>query len=208
MNPRTDRRARTGSARRITGISGIAVLWVTWLSADVHADSADDHWQISVPAYLTASASLQKKGEATVAYDSLIASVEVELTSQARPYSAGLFLDYVMSPDSRYDETVSVGGWLEYQFYKWDTTTYFAYDMAPGAPGAWLYGGRIRYKCTQRHKLGIEAFGSFEESASPKLMIAYYGTISRTVSVKFVAGLDTDADQQRVVRTEIVWQIK
>jgi hypothetical protein len=184
------------------------LLWVTGLSADVHADSADDRWQVSVPLYVAASAFYQKKGEAIVAYNSLTASVEVELTSQARPYSAGLFLDYVMSPDSRYDETVSVGGWLEYRFYKWDTTTYFAYDMAPGAPGERLYAGRIRYKLAQRHKLGIEAFASFEDSASPQLMLAYYGTISRTISVKFVAGLDTDADEQRVVRTELVWQIK
>ncbi len=208
MNARTNCRARTRRARRITGTWGIALLWVTWLCADVHADSADERWQVSVPLYVAASASYQKKGEATVAYDSLIASVEVELTSQARPYSAGLFLDYVISPDSRYDETVSVGGWLEYRFYKWDTTTYLAYDMAPGAPGEWLYAGQIRYKFTQRHKLGIEAFGSFEESASPKLMIAYYGTISRTISVKFVADMNPDADQQRVVRTELVWQIK
>ncbi len=208
MNARTDCKASTRRACRVTIILGFALLWVTGLSADVCADSSvDDRWQFSVPLYLTVSAFYQKKGEATVAHESVAATVEVQLASQARPYSAGLFFDYQISPDPRYDGTVIVGGLFKYRFYNWDTTTYLVYDKAPRAPSEWLYAGRIRYRLSETHKLGIEAFGSFEDSASPRLMIGYYGTISRTVSVKFVAGLNTNAGQERVARTELVWQV-
>lgn len=207
MNARTDCRASTRRAGRVIGIWGFGLLWVTGLSADVHADSVDDGWQVSVPLYLTASAFYQKKGESTVAYESVAASVEVQLASHARPYSAGLFFDYQFSPDPRFDGTVTVGGLFKYRFYNWDTTTYLVYDKAPRAPSEWLYAGRIRYRLSEWHKLGVEANGSFEDSASPKLMIGYYGTISRTVSVKFIAGLNTNAGQERVARAELAWRV-
>ena len=207
MTARTDCRASTRRARRVTGLWGVALLWVTGLSADVHADPVDDRWQVSVPLYLTVSAFYQKKGEATVAYESVAASVEVQLASQARPWSAGLFFDYQISPDPRFDGTVTAGELFKYRFYHWDTTTYLVFDKAPRAPSEWLYAGQIRYRLAERHKLGIEAIGSLEDTASPKLMIGYYGTISRTVSVKFVAGLNNNAGQERVARAELVWQV-
>ncbi len=38
-------------------------------------------------------------------------------------------------------------------------------------------------------------------------MVGYYGTISRTVSFKFVVGAKINAGQEQVVRTELVWRI-
>ena len=41
--------------------------------------------------------------------ESVAASVEVQLASQSRPYSAGLFFDYQISPDPRFDGMVTAG---------------------------------------------------------------------------------------------------
>ncbi len=37
-------------------------------------------------------------------------------------------------------------------------------------------------------------------------MLGYYGTISRSLSVKFVVGAKFKSGQKRSARTELVWQ--
>jgi hypothetical protein len=68
-------------------------------------------------------------------------------------------------------------------------------------------GERVRYRVADRHKLGIEAIGTFQDPGETTLMLGYYGTISRAVSVKFVAGAKINAGQERTAHTELVWRI-
>jgi len=68
------------------------------------------------------------------------------------------------------------------------------------------FSGLFRYRA-DRNRLGIEAFEPFEDPAESTLMVGYYGTISRTVSFKFVVGTKINAGQEQVVRTELVWRI-
>ena len=85
---------------------------------------------------------------------------------------------------------------------------FFNHRIAPGSRyhGALNLGGLFRYRA-DRHRLGIEVTGLFEDPDESTLMLGYYGTISRTVSFRFVVDAKINAGQEQVVRTELVWRI-
>ena len=194
-------------ARRIACLWGLALFGLPVLMVDVSAQSADNDWQLSVPLYLQGGAYFRQKGDASVTFEALAANLELLLSSPIRSYSVGLFFNHRTSPDSRYNGAVNLGGFLEYRADRWDTSTYLFRNQSRGVPGLWVFGEQVRYQVGDRHKLGIEAFGPLEDPTESTLMLGYYGTISRTVSFKFVAGAKINAGRERVARTELVWRI-
>ena len=194
-------------ARRISCLSALAVFGLSALIVEASAESAESDWQLSVPLYLKGSAYFQQNGDANVSYEVLAANLELLLSSPFRPYSFGLFVNQRISPDSRINGAVNLGGLFQFKTNYWDTSTYLFKNMSPRGPDLWVLGERIRYKVADRHKLGIEAIGTFQDPGEMTLMLGYYGTISRTVSVKFVVGAKINAGQERAARTELVWRI-
>jgi hypothetical protein len=197
----------TRRARRIACLWGLALFGLPVLIVEASAESADSDWQLSVPLYLQGGAYFRQKGDASVTFEALAANLELLLSSPIRPYSVGLFFNSRISPDSRYNGTLNLGGFLEYRADRWDTSTYLFRNQSRGAPGLWVFGEQFRYQVADRHKLGIEVIGTFKDPGASTLMLGYYGTISRTISVKFVAGAKINAGGDRVARTELVWRI-
>ena len=206
MNHRTHNGSSTHVAPRRTGFASIALLGVIATAGNAHADSVDSRWQVSFPIYLSAGAYYQSDGETTDTFQAVAGSAEVLFSSQAHPYSVGLFVGQVYSPDGRQNGAIFAGGLFEHQLRAWDTTaSLFNFDSR-GASGLWKYFGRVRYRFVARHKLGIEVVGSLRDPAASNLMIGYYGTISESFSVKLVVGSRLNAGRNRVARTELVWQ--
>ena len=194
-------------ARRITCLRGLALFGLLALVFDASAESADNDWQLSVPLYLQGGAYFRQKGDASVTFEALTANLELLLSSPIRPYSVGLFFNQRISPDSRYSGAVNLGGFLEYRADRWDTSTYVFRNQSRGGPGVWVFGEQVRYQVADRHKLGIEVIGTFKNPGASTLTLGYYRMISRTVSIKFIAGTNINSDRDRVARTELVWRI-
>ncbi len=197
----------TRRARRIACLWGLALFGLPVLIVEASAESADSDWQLSVPLHLQGGAYFRQKGDASVTFEALAANLELLLSSPIRPYSVGLFFNSRISPDSRYNGTLNLGGFLEYRADRWDTSTYLFRNQSRGARGLWVFGEQFRYQVGDRHKLGIEVIGTFKDPGASTLMLGYYGTISHTISVKFVAGAKINAGGDRVARTELVWRI-
>ena len=197
----------TRKARRIACLWGLALFGLPVLIAEASAESTDNDWQLSVPLYLQGGAYYRRTGDANVTFEALAANLELLLSSPIRSYSVGLFVNSRISSDDRYNDAVNLGGFLDYRADRWDSSTYLFRNQSRGAPGLWVFGEQVRYQVADRHKLGIEAFGPLADPAESTLMLGYYGTISRTVSFKFVAGAKINSGLERVARTELVWRI-
>jgi hypothetical protein len=196
------------AATTVAGSVGFGLLWLTLLAANVRADLPHERWQINVPLYLTASSHYYTSGNASGAFNFVSASVEAILSSPARPFAAGLFVDYSYSTDSRHDGSVNAGALFEYEKNNWDTNTFVFTSKSPGAASLWLYAGRVRYKVAENHKFGIGLVGTFREPKASTLLLGYYSTISRFVSLNFVVGTTFNSGSDRAARTELVWRIK
>ncbi len=184
----------------------LGLIWLGAFAANAPAIAADDGWRVSVPLYLTAGSYFHSNGVSTDTYQGVVASAEIVLSSPAHPYTTGVFVAQFFSDDRRQDGTVLAGGLFEHEIRNWDSSLYvFNYD-APDAKPLWEFAGRVRYRFAARHKLGVEVVGPFRDSSTSNVMLGYYGTISRSLSVNVVAGTDLKSGQQRVARTELVWQ--
>ena len=208
MDTQIRNRASTQAAATVARSVGLGLFWLTLLAANVRADSPHEGWQIDVPLYLTAGSHYYTSGNASGAFNFVTASVEAILSSPARPYSAGLFVDYSYSTDSRHDGSVNAGALFEYEKNNWDTNTFVFASKSPGAPSIWLYAGRVRYQFAENHKFGIGLVGTLRDPEASTLLLGYYSTISRFVSLKFVVGTTLKSGSDRAARTELVWQIK
>jgi len=206
MNHRTHNRSAAHVAPRRIGFASIALFGIIATAGNAYADSADARWQVSFPVYLSAGAYYQSDGETTDTFQAVAGSAEVLFSSRAHPYSVGLFVGRVYSPDGRQNGAIFAGGLFEHQLRGWDTTaSLFNYDSR-GASGLWNYFGRVRYRFAARHKLGIEVVGPLRDPSASNLMVGYYGTITESFSVNFVVGSKFKSGQKRIARTELVWQ--
>ena len=192
----------------------LALLWLATIASTAHANTYEDvltesvnsRWQVTLPLYLTAGSYYQSNGETTNTFQAVAASAEILVSSPVSPWSSGLFVGRVYSPDSERNGAVFAGGLVKHQISEWDTTVSLINYDPPGDTGQWKYFGRVRYRFADDHKLGVEVMGSLRDPSTPNLMLGYYGTISRAFSVKLVVGSKAKTGNERVVRTELVWQ--
>lgn len=122
-------------------------------------------------------------------------------------FAAGLFADYQYLPGGA-AEVISLGTSLTYRIGRWDAKSLLFRRLPYNAPGNWSYAGRIRYSLTGRQKLGVEVSGSFENAGSAKLMLGYYGRLSRSLSLSAAIGMAVGSRQDLIARTELTWQLE
>ncbi len=185
--------------RRPTLKGRLVLLWLATMATTAQAD-------VTFPLYLSAGSYYQSDGETANTFQAVTASAEVLLSSPVSPWSTGLFVGRVYSQDSEQDGAVFAGGLVEHQISVWDTTVSLINYDPPGDTGRWKYFGRVRYRIAGSHKLGVEVIGSLRDPSTPNLMVGYYGTISKALSVKLVIGSKSKSGNERVARTELVWQ--
>ena len=184
----------------------LGLLGLAAMMANTLAVAADDGWRVSVPLYLTAGSYFHSNGVSTESYQGVVAAAEVVLTSPVHPYSAGFFVARFYSEDRRHDGTALAGGLFEHGIRRWDSSLYVVNYDAPDASPLWKFAGRVRYRFAAGHKLGVEIAGPFRDPSAGNLMLGYYGTISRSLSVNLVVGAKFKSGQKRSARTELVWQ--
>jgi len=183
-----------------------AVLFGT-CAASAAAGPGDPGWRIRPEFHLSGITNyLESDGDST-SYDTVAGTLEFTLRSDRRPYWGGPFLDYRVSADERFDDQRNLGVYFRYNWPRWDATGLLFVNRSGGSSHTWLYATRLRYRVSGDHKLGIEAMAPLEKPGSPMLMGGYYGSLSRSVSVKLLGGAKVDGPVDFSARFELVWNV-
>jgi len=134
--------------------------------------------------------------------------LELALRPEARPYRITTFVSYSAADDRRHDAQLNFGAYASYDLARWDTTSWLVASKCPGNPYAWLYATRLRYRLAAGHKLGVEAMAPLRDANAPLLLGGYYGSLSRSWSIKLLAGTSVAGDADVVVRFAISKQLR
>ena len=188
-------------------LCSVVLFWSIGAAADGYAELRDTGWHTETQVYLAGMTNYVKKDDTTVTFDTVAATAELKISSKARPYYAGLFVDYRFSANNRFSDDVNLGTYLKYNLRKWDATTYLFVNKSPRTKGTWLFGGRLRYRVADNHKLGVIATGSFRYPGSPELALGYFGSISDSLSLNVIADPGFNKGPDLAAHMELVWQI-
>ena len=188
-------------------VFGLLALWAEIAGGEPSIEPETRTWKVSTPIYVSGVAWYFDDGANTVDFQSLSVAAEVKLTSNQSPWQTGVFIDRRFSPDNEADGIVNVGWLLKHSLQRWDTALWVFNHNPPNASSQWVFATRARFLISSRHKVGLEVFGSFREAREPDVMFGYYGDLTERLSVKIVAGANTQDTRDRVARTEIVWQV-
>ena len=186
---------------------GLLALWAEMAGAEPSIEPECCDWELSAPLYISGVAYYFDDGDTSTGLQTLSLAAEVKLSSQGSPWQAGLFLDRRFSDDHSADGILNSGGYIKNYTGRWDTSLFFFNHNPPNASSQWVFATRVRYLLAPRHKLGFEVFGSLEESRDPDLLFGYYGDVTERWSVKLVAGANTHNTRDRILRTELVFQL-
>jgi hypothetical protein len=180
------------------------VLLASAYTGPVVAGSEESGWQTDTSLYLKGAASCQGAIRASACVENFGATVELELYSPLRRYAASLFADYrhVMGNTGH---VLSLGASFGWRIRRWEAKSWLFSSEPRKGPGTWLYAARIRYPLTLRHKLGVEAIGTFRDGGSPTLLLGYYGRLSRSISV--TAAIGSGKERDPAARIELSWQL-
>jgi len=208
MKPQTPQYLRSRKAPRAGVMSMLLVLFgLGDIPADVHAETLDGHWEVSVPLYLSASTFYLSSGGTSDSFETVAASASLDFSSGLSPWSGSVFINHHFSSESGVDRMLNLGGSLKYRFGNWDATGFLVRNKLPDKPELWLYGSRLRYRLTRNQKLGVRAISSFGHPDASIAMIVYDGTINSTLSVELAVGANIHASRKRIARAELVWQL-
>lgn len=200
-------RSSTQSTGRIAWACGIAMLSSFFLAHNAKAQAVDAGWSTETRLYLSGMSFYWEADDDSTRYETVAATGELRFKLRARPWYASLFADYRISTDGRHTDHVNLGTLLKYSWGKWDSTSYLFVNKSRHSGDTWLYAQRIRYRIADNHKLGIEAYGNFENAESPQLMLGYYGDISDSVSLNLAFGPITESGPDFSARLELIWRI-
>jgi len=81
-------------------------------------------------------------------------------------------------------------------------------NQAPGRADTWLYATRLRYRVKEHFKLGIEALAPIAHANAPEVMLGYYGSITKSLSLNVLAGAGVNGGPDRLARMELSWQVR
>jgi hypothetical protein len=200
-------RSSTHNSGRIARACGIAMLFSYFLAGIANAQSVDTGWTTDTRLYLSGTSLYWETDHDSTSYETVAATGELRFKPAARPWYASLYADYRFSTDERRTDHVNLGGLVKYGWEKWDVTTYLFVNQSPRTRKMWFYAGRLRYRLTEDHKLGLETYGQFENAHSPELMLGYYGAISDSVSLNLALGPLTRSGPDFSARLELIWQV-
>ncbi|MDX1517306.1 MAG: hypothetical protein R3288_10725 [Woeseiaceae bacterium] len=178
-------------------------------SCAVPASAAPDiaPWRAELPVYLTAI--LHYRGTDDSHDSRAIASIlaELRLRHADRPWSIGPVVEVHRNVTGRDDTAVGAGIIFRHAHEHWDTTALVFRHMPLHAPDAWNYAARLRYRVSPTGKLGAEVYGAVDSMESSDLMVGWYGDITRTLSIRLLAGTTIDRSDARLARIDVVLQL-
>jgi hypothetical protein len=199
---------RSLSNRSAVAVCGLLAAGLMYLSPAVSEAGAARHGgdaRTQAVLQVAARSDYTKTEEHAERRDALVLSTHVRRASNARPYSVGVLVEYSLvdaGPD-----TLLVGGMFTRKAAKWTAAASPFYKKTLRTDkGQWYYWGSLRRQISERHSLGIEAFGSIETHKPSKWLLGYTGTISKSVSVSIAAGSGFGNGPDRVARGSVVWR--
>lgn len=196
-------------AKRSTSqlLLGFLALWAEMSGAEPSIEPECCEWELSSPIYVSGQAYYFDDGKTSVALQTLALAVEVKLSSDESPWRTGIFVDRRFSDDSSADGIVNIGTFVKNYTGSWDTSLFVFHHNPPNASSQWVFATRVRYLLARRHKVGLEVFGLFNKASEPDLLLGYYGDLTDRWSVKFAAGTNIHDSSDRILRTELVFEI-
>jgi hypothetical protein len=172
------------------------------------ANAAGDSVDVQTDVYLGAISNYYRNAGSSTGFDTFYVAAELNFYPTLKPYHAGLFVDYRNSTRNRLSDNFNVGAYVRYDWRRWDATTWVFSNRSPGSSSAWVYAARLRYRMTDRSKLGMEALAPFASARKPKLMAGYYGSVTKSLSVRLLAGAGLNTAPDFAARVEMQWQIR
>ena len=172
------------------------------------AEYVSSDWALKPGLSLTGAAKYQEHHGASSSYRHFAATAELELYSPSRPYYGGLFADYRLSGNTGVDDQLNLGAYLRYDLPRWDFTGYFFNHRTVGSSGTAMYAGRARYRIRGGNKIGVEYMSTLRNSDYSDITVAYYGTLSDSLTFNVGIGraiVDSPGLQARI---EIAWQVR
>ena len=170
-----------------------------------HAEAV---WRAQPELYLSGLTNYARTGGRSSAFDTVAFTAELTFFSPGRPYWGGPFVDYRSSSASRFEDNLNLGVYGRYNLLRWDITGWLFENRSPGNPDTWIYATRIRYRVTERVKLGIETLASLDDAGQPRLMLGYYGAVSESLSLNLLAGAGSGGSPDLAARMELVWKVR
>jgi hypothetical protein len=172
------------------------------------ADAAAADVNVRTEIYLSGISNYYRDEGDSAGFDTFAVTAEINLYPAGKPFYGGLLVDYRDSTSDRVNDNFNVGGYFRYNFSRWDTTTWLFTNYSPGNKSTWVYATRLRYRMTDTFKLGVEALAPFEHADKPKIMGGLYGSFSKTLSYRVLAGAGINSGPDFASRIELVWQVR
>ena len=183
-----------------------------WLVLSVigtaNADNLPADWVLSPGLSITGAGKYHLTEGVATRYNLLAATAELEIRSPSRPYYGGLFADYRLYPGSQVDNQVNLGAFARYDLPQWDFTAYVFSHRSLGQSGTAMFAGRVRYRIRGNNKIGFEYMSTLENRDFSDITVAYYGSISDSLSFNIGAGRGIAGGPDLQVRVEISWQVR
>lgn len=208
MKLRKELKTRRRYEPRTAWLLYVTLLWVAFDAHDVSADPLRTDWKAETRLYLSGLMYFAEHDGQSRFWDTFAASAELRVSSDRRPYYAGVFADYRMSSHNRIIDNLNLGALFRYNWHWWDVTSYAFINRATGSTGQWFYAGRLRYRLADNHKIGIETVGKFSDAGSPQLQFGYYGSLSESISLNVVSDPGWNRGADLSGRVEVVWTIR
>lgn len=165
-------------------------------------------WTVDLPIFVTAT--LHGRSNDGNRQQRAITSflAELQLRHDSSDWRFGPVVEVHRTINGRDDTTPGAG--LIYRYYRprWDLVALVLRQAPLHRSHSWNYGARVRYRVSRRGMLGAEAYGAVNAVASSDVWFGYYNDVSPRFSVRLLAGTNIEQRSTRLLRLDLVLQIR
>lgn len=163
-------------------------------------------WRADSRFYLTWRSNYVKSRGDAARTGSLAAGGRFDFASAARPYKAGISIEYRHVSNRR--DAVYASGYVTYKTSAWLLASGVICAKPLGSPSRWLYAGSVLYRLAPRHGLGVEVRGALAGPDSSKRLLVYYAAISDALSLSLAVGAVSSGSPGRTALGSITWRFQ
>jgi len=199
--------SRTTAMRRVALAFACAALLLAGADGRLRAQDFPGEFAVTPRVFLAGVSQWQPGGDHGTDFRSFGAFAELRMGPRGAPWFGSLFVDHELPGAGAVSRSTGVGAYLRRTAGRFELTTLAMHRSFDERPPAWLYGGRVRYRLAERHRLGLELKGSFGHGGSHKTLLAWYHEFADDVSLNLAAG-PLSGSGPATVRMELVWQLR
>jgi hypothetical protein len=138
-------------------------------------------------------------------HETLALKTKLSRISNKPAAAPALLIEYRLRDDGL--RMLLVGGMFALDWARWTVAGSPFFQQTRHGDGRWLYWVNLRRQLTPRHSLGVEVYGSVDAHRPSKWLLAYSGTVSKTLSVSFAVGSSVDSGPDLVTRAMVTWRL-